>query len=151
MSQSGGCAILNNDLGDQAGAASGNSDAAPNPVRRVLLVEDSMLIALDAEETLIQAGIEDVAVAGNVAAALAAIEKSLPDFALLDFNLGNETSEPVAEVLTNLRVPYCYATGYGDALERMSLAPPCGVVTKPYSKDDLMRAVGRAAELIRNA
>ncbi|MXP42198.1 response regulator [Altererythrobacter soli] len=139
---------MNNDLGDPARAVPTGADAAPNPVRRVLLVEDSMLIALDAEETLIQGGIDDVAVAGNVAAALAQIEKQMPDFALLDFNLGNETSEAVAEVLTNAGVPYCYATGYGDALERMSLAPPCGVLTKPYSKDDIMRAVARAAELI---
>jgi DNA-binding NtrC family response regulator len=142
---------LKNDLGDQGRATSTAAEAASNSVRRVLLVEDSMLIALDAEETLIQGGIADVAVAGNVAAALAEIEKSLPDFALLDFNLGNETSEPIAEELTNLGVPFCYATGYGDALERMSLAPPCGVLTKPYSKDDIMRAVERAAELIRKS
>lgn len=113
----------------------------------MLLVEDSMLIALDAEETLNQAGIKDVAVAGNVTTALAEIEKSMPDFALLDFNLGNETSEAVAEVLTQAGVPFCYATGYGDALERMPLAPPCGVLTKPYSKDDIMGVVDKATEL----
>lgn len=115
----------------------------------MLLVEDSMLIALDAEETLLQAGIKDVAVAGNVATALAEIDKALPDFALLDFNLGNETSETVAEVLSEAGVPYCFATGYGDALERMTLTPPCGVLTKPYSKDDIMGAMGKAEALAR--
>ena len=112
----------------------------------MLLVEDSMLIALDAEETLLQAGIEHVAVAGSVAGALAEIDKAMPDFALLDFNLGDENSEAVAEVLARAGVPYCFATGYGDALERMALAPPCGVLTKPYSKDDIMGAIDRAAE-----
>ena len=52
----------------------------------MLLVEDSMLIALDAEETLLQAGIEDVAVAGSVAGALKEIDKAMPDFALLAAN-----------------------------------------------------------------
>lgn len=121
--------------------------AGRNGVKRVLLVEDSMLIALDAEETLVQAGIEDVAVAGSVAAALQEVDKGMPDFALLDFNLGNETSEAIAEVLAEAGVPYCFATGYGDALERMTLTPPCGVLTKPYSKDDIMGAVDKAAEL----
>jgi DNA-binding NtrC family response regulator len=123
------------------------ANAGRKGVERVLLVEDSMLIALDAEETLNQAGIEDVAVAGSVAAALEEIDKRMPDFALLDFNLGNETSEAVAEVLTEAGVPYCFATGYGDALERMSLTPPCGVLTKPYSRDDIMGAVDKAAQL----
>jgi DNA-binding NtrC family response regulator len=123
------------------------ANAGRKGVERVLLVEDSMLIALDAEETLNQAGIEDVAVAGSVAAALEEIDKRMPDFALLDFNLGNETSEEVAEVLAEAGVPYCFATGYGDALERMSLTPPCGVLTKPYSRDDIMGAVDKAAEL----
>jgi CheY-like chemotaxis protein len=106
-------------------------------VKRVLLVEDSMLIALDAEEALLACGVGEVAIAANVGVALAAIAEGRPDFAVLDYNLGTESSEPVALALAEAGVPYCFATGYGDALERSRAVPPCGVLNKPYSKQDL--------------
>ena len=113
-------------------------------IERVLLVEDSMLIALDAEDSLLACGVSDVVIAGNAKSALAAIDEDLPDFAVLDYNLGDETSEAVAAALAEAGVPYCFATGYGDALERMSAPPPCGVLTKPYSRQDIASALARA-------
>ena len=113
-------------------------------IERVLLVEDSMLIALDAEDSLLASGAGEVVIAGNVRAALAAIDEALPDYAVLDYNLGDESSEPVARALAAAGVPFCFATGYGDALERMSERPPCGVLTKPYSTQDIAEALARA-------
>ena len=112
-------------------------------VGRVLLVEDSMLIALDAEDALVACGVSEVVVAGNVAAALAAMADALPDFAVLDHNLGDETSEPVARALADAGVPYCFASGYGDALERMRVDPPHGVLKKPYSQKQLSEVLAR--------
>ena len=109
----------------------------------MLLVEDSMLIALDAEDALIACGVGEVVIAGNVVAALAAIDQGLPDFAVLDFNLGDETSEAVARALTTAGVPYCFATGYGDALERVQACPPYGVLKKPYSQTELSGVLAR--------
>lgn len=112
-------------------------------IRRVLLVEDSMLIALDAEDSLTACGVEDVVIAASVAAALAAIGQERPDFAVLDYNLGHESSEPVALALTEAGVPFCFATGYGDALERTSASPPYGVLKKPYSPQDIADVLAR--------
>jgi DNA-binding NtrC family response regulator len=112
-------------------------------IERVLLVEDSMLIALDAEDALLACGVGEVAIAANVAAALAAIAEERPDFAVLDYNLGAESSEPVALALAEAQVPYCFATGYGDALERSRAVPPYGVLNKPYSKQDLAAVLAR--------
>lgn len=117
--------------------------AAGRGIARVLLVEDSMLIALDAEDALIACGVGQVAIAGSVAAALAAMDRDLPDFAVLDFNLGDETSEAVAGALAEAGVPYCFATGYGDALDRVQARPPYGVLTKPYAKADLADVLAR--------
>ena len=61
-------------------------------IRRVLLLEDSMLIALDTQDVLRECGVSDIALAANVAQALAALCEDTPDFAVLDFNLGDETS-----------------------------------------------------------
>ncbi|MGZ3259036.1 MAG: hypothetical protein ACXU6Q_07605 [Croceibacterium sp.] len=112
-------------------------------IERVLLVEDSMLIALDAEDALVACGIGKVVIAPNVAKALAAMAEALPDFAVLDYNLGDETSEAVARALGEAGVPYCFATGYGDALERMQAKPPYGVIKKPYSQSDLAEVLAR--------
>jgi CheY-like chemotaxis protein len=127
-----------------------SDDLAPNGclpaargIGRVLVVEDSMLIALDAEDALIACGAGEVVIAGNVRAALAAMAGELPDFAVLDYNLGEETSEPVARALSEAGVPYCFATGYGDALDRAHINPPYGVLTKPYSQGGLAKIFAR--------
>jgi CheY-like chemotaxis protein len=117
-------------------------------ISRVLLVEDSMLIALDAEDSHGACGVADVVIVATVAAALAALEAQRPDFAVLDYNLGDETSESIAAALTAARVPYCFATGYGDALERTRLSPPYGVLKKPYSQLEIAALLSRVeAEL----
>jgi DNA-binding NtrC family response regulator len=114
-------------------------------IRRVLLLEDSMLIALDTQDVLRECGVSDIALAANVAQALAALGEGMPDFAVLDFNLGDETSEPVALALDAAGVPYCFATGYGDALDRITVAPPYGVLKKPYSQDQIHALLARVA------
>jgi len=117
--------------------------ATERRVARVLLLEDSMLIALDAEDALVACGVGEVVVAANVSTALSAMAEKLPDFAVLDHNLGDETSEPVACALAQAGVPYCFASGYGDALERMQVVPPYGVLKKPYSRKELSEVLAR--------
>lgn len=119
------------------------SIGAARGIARVLLVEDSMLIALDAEDALIACGVREVVIAGSVATALVALAEELPDFAVLDHNLGVETSEPVARALAEAGVPYCFASGYGDALERTRVDSPYGVLKKPYSQTELSEVLAR--------
>ena len=108
--------------------------------RCVLLVEDSMIIALDTEEHLLSLCVVAVHLASTSGAALASLEATPPDFALLDFNLGEETSEPVADALENRGVPFAFATGYGEVNAVIAKYPhSVGVLHKPYSKEDLAR------------
>ena len=81
---------------------------------RVLLVEDSMIIALDTEECLLQIGAAAVTVEGTVAGALEALATQDFAFALLDFRLGTDTGEPVAEALRTRGIPFWLATGYNE-------------------------------------
>lgn len=104
---------------------------------RVLLVEDSLLIALDAKDALVACGVGEVILVADVAGALAAMAEARPDFALLDYNLGEESSEPVARALDAAGIPYAFATGYGDALQRTNASPPFGVLKKPYSRQEI--------------
>ena len=89
---------------DEAGAESATTPATSGGALPddVLLVEDNMIIALDTEETMLKLGVKTVRIASGVADALKAIEERAPDFALLDVNLGAETSFEIAEALTQL-------------------------------------------------
>ncbi|APE27815.1 HWE histidine kinase domain-containing protein [Aurantiacibacter gangjinensis] len=107
----------------------------------VLLVEDSMIIAMDVEDMLRGIGYKTVTVASTPDQALSAIDKAMPGFAILDFNLGDSTSEPVAQRLAEEGVPFWFATGYGDAVALISESAARGVLQKPYTKQDLERIV----------
>ncbi|MGB3167453.1 MAG: HWE histidine kinase domain-containing protein [Alteraurantiacibacter sp.] len=108
----------------------------------VLLVEDSMIIAMDTEEMLAQLGFKRIAVCASVQQALDALAGEEPMFGLLDYNLGNETSDPVARALSERGVPFWFVTGYGDAIDALKESGARGVVQKPYGKDEIERIVG---------
>lgn len=110
---------------------------------RVLLVEDNLLIAMDAEDQLRRLGAEAVDVASSVQAALRLLEQARPDIALLDVNLGRENSFPVADALLARGVPFVFATGYGEANmfpERFRQLP---VLSKPYAPAEMRLALLR--------
>lgn len=100
-----------------------------------------MIIALDTEETLLQLGVSQVAVAGTVAGALECIASGPPHFALLDYNLGDESSEAVAAQLSQMGIPFYFVTGYGDAVGKLTQSQAAGVLQKPFSPDDLARVL----------
>jgi CheY-like chemotaxis protein len=111
---------------------------------RVLLVEDQALIAMDAEELIRSLGAIDVYVAPSVSKALEIITDNVPDCAVLDLNLGNATSEPVAIELESLGIPYIFATGYRDSVsipERFAGVP---VVRKPVADKILATSLSNA-------
>ncbi|MCZ4260024.1 MULTISPECIES: response regulator [Limimaricola] len=105
---------------------------------RVLLVEDECIVAMLGEDVLSEAGCR-VTVAMRLSEALRAAEESDLDVAILDVNLGNETSYPVAELLEERKIPFIFATGYASAGLAGSYAKhPC--VQKPYDPGQLLAA-----------
>jgi CheY-like chemotaxis protein len=119
---------------------------APLKDKRVLLVEDSMIIAMDAEEQLRRLGAAEVMTVSGVAPALALLQQHRFDFGLLDVNLGgDETSAPVAAALAARRVPFIFATGYGDGTAFLAEYPKAPVVNKPYGSEQLHAALAGMA------
>lgn len=106
----------------------------------VLLVEDNVLIAMDTEETLKTLGVGLVIVASTVSQALAAIERQPPAFALLDVNLGGETSFAVAERLAESKIPFAFVSGYGEQIDFPAAFADAPKICKPHGADAL-RAV----------
>ena len=112
----------------------------------VLLVEDQLLIAMDVEQMLANAGLTRVTTAASVAEALKRIAEAVPDVAVLDVNLGVTTSIPVAEDLQRRGVPFIFATGYGDSTMIPAAFAGVPVVRKPYGAAALTAAIAKALE-----
>lgn len=113
--------------------------------RRVLVVEDQMLIAMALEEELAEAGLVVAGVAAQVAAAMDLLGRETPDLAVLDLNLGAETSIPVAQELRARGVPFVFATGYGSGFTLPEELSDAAVVNKPYDVADILRKLTLAA------
>jgi len=109
----------------------------------VLVVEDNMIIALDAEDIMRKFGVGTVRSASSVAQALREISDRPPEFALLDVNLGTETSFEIAKRLTEIGVPFVFATGYGEQVAFPPEFSDAPKLRKPYSIDSLRAAVAR--------
>lgn len=107
---------------------------------RILLVEDDPLICLDLETSLADLG-AIVTATSNVAAAFAALSIAMPDVAVLDFELGAENSEAIAEVVQARRVPFLYLSGYSEHDGRFSRWSGIPILTKPLSAAQLVRGI----------
>jgi CheY-like chemotaxis protein len=108
----------------------------------VLIVEDNMIIALDAEAMLREGGVASVRLASGVAVALAMIAERPPAFVLLDVNLGGETSFEFARSLLALEIPFAFMTGYGEHLAFPPEFADVCKVRKPFTPELLLSAIG---------
>ncbi|HVY34148.1 MAG TPA: response regulator [Caulobacteraceae bacterium] len=113
---------------------------APPAARRILVVEDEMMIAMMLEDMLSDLGHSVVAIAGQLDSALGLARETDADMVILDLDLGGQTSLPVAQVLSERGIPFIFASGYGS----QGLSPPFqDVITlkKPFDMNDLSRAL----------
>jgi CheY-like chemotaxis protein len=121
-------------------------EAAPTAARaaslqgaRVLIVEDAVLLALELETGLSEAGAEVIGPAYELEEAMALLDRPI-DAAVLDANLNGRSVTPVAEALARREVPFVFATGYGEA----GGAPggfDAPVIRKPYDVTQVAAAV----------
>ncbi len=115
--------------------------AALPPGLEVLLVEDQMLIAMDAEAMLAEAGAGSVTASASVKDGLARLDETAPDVAVLDLNLGRETSIGLALELERRGIPFVFATGYGEGPLIPAGMEAVPVVRKPYDRGALVQAI----------
>jgi len=108
--------------------------------RRILVVEDEMLILMMIEGILEDLGCRSVTSAATVKKAVALIESEFFDAAMLDMNLGSEDSSRVADALSERAVPFIYSTG-NDKRDMAQGARDHAVLYKPYHERDLIAAL----------
>ncbi len=117
------------------------TDAVTLKGRRILVVEDELMIAMLVEDMLADLGCVVVGPAHTLDAALKLVEsEGQIDAALLDVNLAGQPVFPVADALRARRVPPIFSTGYGEAGLRESDAG-APVLQKPFRAGDLARAL----------
>jgi DNA-binding response OmpR family regulator len=105
--------------------------------KRILVVEDDSLLAMSLAFDLEDAGYTVVGPCASVAKALACIAAEPIDAAILDLNLGDETSEPIAAVLTTAKTPFIVVSGY-DADAMVGAFQGATTLGKPYIPEDLI-------------
>jgi CheY-like chemotaxis protein len=119
------------------------SAATGETARRVLIVEDEMLIALMLQDMVAEAGLAVAAIANTLQAGVELARREDVQLAILDINLNGEEAYPVAEILKARSIPFIFSTGYAGA----SVRPEYQAVprlTKPYQQDMLMAAIAAA-------
>jgi light-regulated signal transduction histidine kinase (bacteriophytochrome) len=133
---------------DAARVPDAEPPAAPRRTRpRVLIVEDSYLIALLLEQVLEDQDWELVGPATRVSAALGLARTERIDAALLDINLDGEMSWPVAMALRERGVPFAFSTGYGSAADLPEALADVLVLKKPFQ---LSEVENRLHEMLRS-
>src|SRR5512132_3199584 len=80
--------------------------------RRVLVVEDEMMVLMMIEDMLADLGCEAVVVAATTDQAIDLINTQVFDAAMLDMNLNGTKNSSIADALAAHGVPFIFSTGY---------------------------------------
>src|SRR3981189_3625688 len=113
------------------------------PAKRILVVEDELMIRMLLEDMLGELGYTIAAEAARLDEALDAAKNGQFDLAILDVNLNGQTIAPVAEALAARGTPFVFATGYGErGLPEPYRDRP--MLKKPFQMDGLK-------EMLQNA
>jgi DNA-binding response OmpR family regulator len=111
----------------------------------VLLIEDEALIRMMIADMLVELGHSVAGEAGDLQSGLLLVSAPGVDAAILDIQLGDHSSVPIAEALQSKGVPFAFASGYGaDRVPQGFEDYP--VLQKPFRLAELQRCL---ASLLR--
>ncbi|TVR73021.1 MAG: GGDEF domain-containing response regulator [Spirochaetaceae bacterium] len=113
--------------------------------RRVLIVEDEKIIALDLQRRLEKFGYRVVALCATAEEAVEAALEYLPDIILMDIMLGGERDgvDAAIEIKQKKNIPIVFLTAYADdkTVDRAKRAEPVGYVLKPFKERELQTTI----------
>lgn len=107
-----------------------------------LIVEDEAMIAMLVEDSLNDMGHGVMAICNSVDEALATLCDAMPSAAILDINLGHQTSWPIARALQSSAIPYLVTSGNAD-FDFPDDIKPVPILAKPFAHAALEDAVGQ--------
>src|SRR5215208_8478507 len=105
--------------------------------KRIIVIEDEPLVAMDLESSLVAAGCEIAGSVGTIDRGRTLIANTECDAALIDANLAGYPVDELAAALTQKNIPFAFVAGYG----RMAL--PLGfrdalLLSKPFGQEQLL-------------
>ena len=126
-----------------------NGDTGPTlQGRRVLIIEDEMLVAMELESVLRKHRCNVLGPADTVERAIALIGEGGPEAAVLDLNLNGQSALPVAAALNARGVPFVVVSGCGKTqwqAPELSRAPR---LAKPVNHPTLLRELTRLLAMV---
>lgn len=106
----------------------------------IIIVEDEPLIALEIEQSMVDANGVVSGVVRTVSEALVLLDEVACDGAVLDANLAGESAEPIVARLKEKLLPYIVVSGYlRSQLDFLDDAAP--LVGKPFAPSQLSIAI----------
>jgi CheY-like chemotaxis protein len=119
------------------------------PAKRILVVEDELMIRMLLEDMLGELGYTVAAEAARIEEALEAAKNADFDIAILDVNLNGQPISPVADALVARGMPFVFATGYGErGLPEPYRDRP--TLKKPFQMDGLKQMLQTALDREKN-
>jgi len=116
--------------------------------RRLLIVEDEIILAMDLRTRLTDLGYSVVSIVDTGAAAITAAEQHQPDLILMDIRLygGMDGIAAAMEIRRNRDIPVIYMSAYADkeTRQRAAAAEPAAFLSKMTDDLDLCSAIETA-------
>ncbi len=125
----------------------GQKDGFRKPFH-ALAVDDNTLILLDIEYLLSTNGVSRVSPITDVADALKKIMEDRPDFALIEYIIGQQTTVHLAIALRKMNVPFSFVTALAEPFELPPMLKGSRVLSKPYSLDQFNSVVHDLLKLV---
>lgn len=117
-------------------------------LKRILIVDDELIVAMDTEMQLLAFGFDVVGIATDCDEALGLLQSTNPDLVLMDVKLqGLVDGVATAEAMHRIRpIPVVFVTAYGSEATRRRLEAvgACAYLAKPYRPEDLLTALNAA-------
>lgn len=105
--------------------------------KSVLIVEDDVMLAMDLAEQLEGFGFEILGPCKSCSEAMAILASMTCDIAVLDINLGTETSEAVAHELKSKGIAFVVVSGY-SVPQYPAVFADAPALSKPLQTDQLV-------------
>ncbi len=116
--------------------------------KKILIVEDEMIVALDLKNRLTKLGYTVPALAASGEEALAILAEVQPDLVLMDIKLNGKMDGVTAaqQIKEQNGVPVIYLTAYADesTLQRAKITEPYGYLIKPFGEKELHSTIEMA-------
>lgn len=113
--------------------------------KKILIVEDEVIIAEDIADTLRSFGYDVVGIAPDGEKAIEIAGKTQPDLVLMDIMMPGEIDgvEAAEQIRSRYHIPLVYLTAYADGktLARAALTEPFGYLVKPFEDKDLYATI----------